>query len=1240
MRNRTTKLFAALFALSLALGAGLATVTARAQEQSYYVCFSNQSYAIRNANKMTLSDGEYVLENVSLSPAVDFYVTDKAGTRWYGADNSPLKTEETGVYAYDVLFSPSEVYHDTGCHVSYRFYEPASYSINIDGTETALTFNPYHTAYELYYISAAELEAGAQVSFGDETHAVSERGSYRILFTPTKTTNGNDYMFDANGNYGSGDEYVYNLYIEDAPEYFAVFENVQPAAEPNGTAGGKAAYGLDRYENNVTAAEYRSPEFFVAELDFGVKYRVYEKRADGSFALVDDDNNEDTAVSKLTARDVGYYTLSVTDGGESYLSALRDEKKDFGGFYVACEQNGYCYDADGNIDVSDEYKFVEVEDGDDDYDEDYKQYVAYLSVTEAQLKDGDFEFYITDGDKKFKDGADYVKISIAGKYKILCSEEHNYGRGRNFRYVLEDESKAGEEITIGTAAEFAAFAERCRDSADYSIGLKAYITADIDFSGFDFVPVGAFSGTLYGGYHKLVNITSDESSVFETLTHSATVERLSVENLTLGGKNADNVAFVGTNYGTIKYVNVSGRLEGRTNVGGIAAVNGTSAADTGDSADAVNRATIENCSANISVRGESYVGGIVGRNTGDIISCSASGSVSGGKTRASANVDRIGGIAGYGFGKIYDCRNTAEIAGGADSRYVGGIVGLCVGEVYFCFNDGNVSADRDAGGIVGYYGFSNAGNQSGVGGTSESEAIGRNNIINYSVNSADVRAASYAGGIVGNVLTSSGNTVRTLGIENCGSDGVIETAAGSYAGGIAGYAVGADIISCYSVGTVKAKAMNGGNYAGGIVGYGGNVRYSMSAAVVCGDEYIGGIAGYASGDLVGCYTDTLLVGSTDAEHTGEIAGYCSGFDISANKFTADVKCNYYIGDFGGIDGRQYASAFDFAATKTDADTLASVGALSPAFGEEFDREYWQGGDGEPSYPVPRSFEEEKSCDAFGDGELFSALFEKHRDAFTSSARDAARITYTVSFAEWNKDNGALYDDGVLQTDNFDIISSVRAAKGYVPLPEPIYATKNERGEYICEGDDAKYYVSFPETVVTHSMTVYAEYVELVTSLNDGEKAFIEGEFKKGTTATLVKIGDYYTVELELDGNAQHVENATVKLYVGDRANRYRILDADGNVTESTVSGKYIAFAFTSGNYFTAVETVSSLPYWAWLLIGMGAAALVAGVAVLIVWLVKRKKAKFASSADCTLDQTDREIEEQPEQALDEESDEP
>ena len=87
-------------------------------------------------------------------------------------------------------------------------------------------------------------------------------------------------------------------------------------------------------------------------------------------------------------------------------------------------------------------------------------------------------------------------------------------------------------------------------------------------------------------------------------------------------------------------------------------------------------------------------------------------------------------------------------------------------------------------------------------------------------------------------------------------------------------------------------------------------------------------------------------------------------------------------------------------------------------------------------------------------------------------------------------------------------------------------------------------------------------------------------------------------------------------------------------------GKYIAFAFTSGNYFTAVETVSSLPYWAWLLIGMGAAALVAGVAVLIVWLVKRKKAKFASSADCTLDQTDREIEEQPEQALDEESDEP
>ncbi|MDE7380070.1 MAG: hypothetical protein K2N14_03355, partial [Clostridia bacterium] len=562
MYNKIRKLclIAALFMFTVCFS-GAAAMFAFAEEQNYYVCFSNQNYSVRNANKMEYVESEYVLKNIALSSVIDFYVTDNAGMRWYARDNSPLKVDETGVLNYDILFSPDAAY-ENGSHISYRFYQPDTYSVEINGTPTQLSYNPYHTAYDLYYISSAELTANTTVSFNEETHTIAESGYYRILFTPEKTVNGNNYRFDENGNYGSGDDYKYSLYIDDAPQYYAVFENVE-ASDGDTQINGKPALALTRYENNVNAAEYRSAEVFAPERDFGIKYRVYELNVDGSFRLIDDDNNDDTEISKITVSDRGWYSLSLTDIGENYLSAFVEQEKTFGDWYLSGEFNGYCFDGNGNIDLSENYKFAEIEDGDDDYDEDYTQYIAYLTVSERELQSGDVEFYITDGKTKFKDGREYIKISIAGTYKIICSEEHNYGRGRNFRYVLQDEGKESTEILISSADEFIAFAKSCSGSADYSVNLKVYLTADIDFAGVDFVPAGTFSGTFYGGYHKLKNITytDDDNSacVFETLTYTATVERLTVENVALGGKNTEIAGVVGTNYGKVYGVSVSGK---------------------------------------------------------------------------------------------------------------------------------------------------------------------------------------------------------------------------------------------------------------------------------------------------------------------------------------------------------------------------------------------------------------------------------------------------------------------------------------------------------------------------------------------------------------------------------------------------------------------------------------------------------------------------------------------------------
>lgn len=140
---------------------GTASVTAFADQtqKNYYVCFSSQNYAVRNSNKMKQTDdGIYLLENKTLSSADDFYVTDNAGTRYYRADDRPLSVEEVAAFDYDIAFSPDAAFTEDGewtetnCNVSYRFYTPAEYSLMIGEEPVALSYNPYNTAFDLYFL--------------------------------------------------------------------------------------------------------------------------------------------------------------------------------------------------------------------------------------------------------------------------------------------------------------------------------------------------------------------------------------------------------------------------------------------------------------------------------------------------------------------------------------------------------------------------------------------------------------------------------------------------------------------------------------------------------------------------------------------------------------------------------------------------------------------------------------------------------------------------------------------------------------------------------------------------------------------------------------------------------------------------------------------------------------------------------------------------------------------------------
>jgi hypothetical protein len=111
--------------------------------------------------------------------------------------------------------------------------------------------------------------------------------------------------------------------------------------------------------------------------------------------------------------------------------------------------------------------------------------------------------------------------------------------------------------------------------------------------------------------------------------------------------------------------------------------------------------TVTRCYSTGTVRGDSYVGGLVGTNHGDITASYSTGTVTG--TGYS-----VGGLAGnncYG-GVVDECYSTGAVSG---SSSVGGLVGgnwskdwgTLGGSVTNCYSSGAVSGDQYVGGLVG-----------------------------------------------------------------------------------------------------------------------------------------------------------------------------------------------------------------------------------------------------------------------------------------------------------------------------------------------------------------------------------------------------------------------------------------------------------------------------------------------------------------------------------------------------------
>lgn len=165
--------------------------------------------------------------------------------------------------------------------------------------------------------------------------------------------------------------------------------------------------------------------------------------------------------------------------------------------------------------------------------------------------------------------------------------------------------------------------------------------------------------------------------------------------------------------------------------------------------------TIKNLTVNGSIKGDSYVGAVVGRNDGNVLNCTSKVSVIG-------QGNFVGGIVGYNNGKINRCVNLASLSAESSTlkSNAGGIAGLnsTTAEITNSYSLANIDANayHAVGGLVG--------NNQGL--------------IKNSYFDANVSAKEFVGGIAGQ--NDSGV------ISNCVNYGKVSSL-NSFSGAITGY---------------------------------------------------------------------------------------------------------------------------------------------------------------------------------------------------------------------------------------------------------------------------------------------------------------------------------------------------------------------------------------------------------------------------------------------------------------------
>lgn len=279
-----------------------------------------------------------------------------------------------------------------------------------------------------------------------------------------------------------------------------------------------------------------------------------------------------------------------------------------------------------------------------------------------------------------------------------------------------------ETIEISSADEFLEFADNCRLNT-WSDNKKILLTKDISLVGKEFYGIPDFGGLFDGQGHTIseINISKGQSYVglFIHVEKNAVIQNLNVNGSVIpAGSPVIIGGIAGENSGTIRECSFKGVVKGNDYIGGIVGINQL----TGN---------VAFCTTEGFVSGTHFTGGVCGENMGNIANCRNEAMVNTTNTDTEITVDSMeslnkvlslikngfnkeddeasadvtvsdtGGIAGLSIGILSRCINNGEIGYEHVGYNVGGIAGRQSGYILGCSNNGRIKGRKDVGGIAG-----------------------------------------------------------------------------------------------------------------------------------------------------------------------------------------------------------------------------------------------------------------------------------------------------------------------------------------------------------------------------------------------------------------------------------------------------------------------------------------------------------------------------------------------------------